>query len=65
MTLLLKIVSFAGLALNVVPAFLVFTGTIDWTTHAGLMLVGTIMWFVSAPLWMRGEARLWKRRRPL
>jgi hypothetical protein len=48
-----KIVSLAALTLTVVPAFLVFAGTLSWDRHAWLMLVGTVLWFVSAPLWMR------------
>ena len=56
MSLLLKVVSVAGLGLTVVPAFLVFAGTITWTTHAWAMMVGSVLWFVSAPFWM-GEKR--------
>ena len=50
------ILSMAGLALNVVPAFLVFSGTIKWPTHATLMLVGTLLWFVTAPVWIRDRS---------
>ena len=49
---LLKLISFAGLGLTVVPSFLVFAGRIAWATHAALMLVGTVLWFASAPFWM-------------
>ena len=56
MSTLLKLVSFLGLALTVVPAFLVFAGTISWSTHAALMLVGAVLWFASAPFWMSDEA---------
>lgn len=55
MTTLLKLVSFVGLGLTVVPAFLVFAGTITWDTHAALMLVGTIAWFATSPFWMPEE----------
>ncbi len=48
-----QLVSLAGLALTVVPAFLVFTGSISWDRHAALMLAGVVLWFVSAPLWMK------------
>lgn len=68
MTVLIKLISYVGLALTVVPAFLVFTGRITWQTHATLMLVGTVMWFATAPLWMgQSKPRLWvwKRRRPI
>ncbi len=52
MTVLLKLLSFVGLALTVGPAFLVFTGATSWETHATLMLVGTVLWFGTAPFWM-------------
>ena len=52
MRTLLKLISFAGLGLTVVPSFLVFAGRIAWATHAALMLVGTVLWFASAPFWM-------------
>ena len=54
---LFKIVSFVGLGLTVIPAFLVYGGTLPWDAHATLMLVGTLLWFGTAPLWMRrGQA---------
>jgi hypothetical protein len=55
MDVVLKIISFLGLGLTVVPAFLVFAGTIDWRTHAVLMMIGALLWFLSAPFWMHGE----------
>lgn len=53
MTNLLKILSFAGLGLTVLPAFFVFAGSISWELHATLMLVGTVLWFGTAPFWMK------------
>ena len=50
---LLKIVSFTGLGLTVVPAFFVFSGAITWDLHATLMLIGTVLWFGTAPFWMK------------
>ena len=50
----LKAVSFIGLALTIVPAFLVYHNTITWDSHALLMLVGTVLWFLTAPFWMGG-----------
>jgi high-affinity Fe2+/Pb2+ permease len=52
MKLLLKLISFIGLALTVIPAFLVFAGTIDLSMHKNLMLAGTLFWFIPAPFWM-------------
>ena len=49
----LKLGSFAGLALTVVPAFFVFAGAITWDLHAALMLIGTVLWFGTAPFWMK------------
>ena len=68
MNFLLKAISFLGLGLTVVPAFLVFVGTLAWSTHATLMLLGTVLWFITAPFWMHGEPPkegFWKRRRPV
>jgi len=53
---LFQLLSFLGLTLTIVPAFLVFTGTIAWAAHARLMLLGMILWFISAPLWMERKA---------
>jgi high-affinity Fe2+/Pb2+ permease len=52
MKLLLKLISFIGLILTVVPAFLVFAGTIELQMHKNLMLMGTLLWFIPAPFWM-------------
>jgi hypothetical protein len=49
---ILKFVSFVGLGLTVVPAFLVFDGVIEWKAHVTLMLIGTLLWFVTAPFGM-------------
>lgn len=56
MTPLLKALSFLGLGLTAVPAFLVFAEVIVWDTHATLMLVGTLLWFATSPFWMQEEA---------
>jgi hypothetical protein len=47
-----QLISLSGLLLTVVPAFLVFAGAIQWTTHARLMLLGMLLWFATAPLWI-------------
>ena len=52
MTLLLKILSVIGLLLTIVPAFLVFSGSMTIELHYTLMLIGTILWFATAPFWM-------------
>jgi hypothetical protein len=53
MKTVLKIVSYVGLVLTVVPAFAVMAGAISWETHALLMFIGMVVWFCSAPFWMR------------
>lgn len=55
MKYLLKTGSFIGLGLTVVPAFLVFSGTITWNTHVALMAFGAVLWFATAPFWMVRE----------
>ena len=66
MNAILKLLSALGLALTVVPAFLVFLTGMDWDTHAILMVVGTVLWFATAPFWMREAApdeALWEQGR--
>ena len=49
---LLPAISFAGLALVIVPACLYLAGFADKPQMEILMLIGTVLWFVSAPLWI-------------
>jgi hypothetical protein len=49
---LLKLLSFLGLVLTIVPSFLVFYRVISLDTHYTLMAVGMVVWFISAPLWL-------------
>lgn len=53
MTQILKIVSFIGLVLTVVPSYLVFKNVIDFQVHTSLMFIGMILWFATAPFWMK------------
>jgi len=55
MKFLLKAGSFVGLGLTVIPACLVFSGSITWNTHAVLMGAGALLWFITAPFWMVEE----------
>ncbi|WP_086542174.1 hypothetical protein [Algoriphagus antarcticus] len=52
MATILKIISFAALALTLVPAFLVFWGYIEPNLSKTLMLIGTVVWFGTASFWM-------------
>jgi hypothetical protein len=50
--LVLKIISYAGLVLTLVPSFLVFINRIEFDTNKHLMLLGTVLWFSTCPFWM-------------
>lgn len=52
---ILKIISYIGLLLTVVPAFLVFSGVIELSFHKTLMFIGTLLWFITAPFWMNRQ----------
>lgn len=52
----LKIISFLGLALTIVPSLFVFKGVIEIKVHYQLMIVGMIMWFGTVPFWMRSKS---------
>jgi len=49
---LLKIVSFTGLILTLVPSFLVFGNVIELDLNKNLMILGTFLWFLTVPFWM-------------
>ena len=51
----LKLVSYCGLALSIVPAVLVFTETIEKGTYLNLLILGTVMWFGSAIFWIKPD----------
>lgn len=49
---IIKMLSFAGLVLTLVPSFLVFGGAITFQLHKQLMLIGAVLWFITAPFWL-------------
>jgi hypothetical protein len=51
--IILNVISFVGLVLTIVPAFLVFFQRMELQQNKNLMFIGTIMWFVTAPFWMK------------
>lgn len=55
MTLILKLLSFIGLALTLVPSVLVFRDVISFDTHTTLMIFGMLLWFGTSPFWMKGK----------
>ena len=53
MKTLLKLISFAGLALMFASAMLVFNDALNRKAYLILALVGTAMWFGTVPFWMK------------
>lgn len=49
---LLKAISYAGLALTILPSLLVLSGSMDLERHYTWTLAGTVIWFLTAPFWM-------------
>lgn len=56
MKILTKIVSFAGLALTIVPPVMFYLGNVELDSAKVYMGVGMFMWFVSAPFWVNSKA---------
>lgn len=52
---ILKILSFIGLGLTIVPSFLVFMLVISHDMHINLMGTGMVLWFVTAPFWINKD----------
>lgn len=55
MRVILKFVSYLGLTLTLIPAFLVLAGILSLETTKDLMFAGTVVWFLTAPYWMNLE----------
>jgi hypothetical protein len=53
MKTLLKVTSFAGLALMFVSAILIFNNEITRRMYISLASLGTVMWFATVPFWMK------------
>ena len=54
-TLVLKVVSYLGLALSILPAFLVFGDVVSRETYLRLMAVGMVLWFGTAIFWVKRD----------
>jgi hypothetical protein len=52
MSVLIKIISFAGLGLTIIPSILVLTGMMEMDLNKKLMGAGMILWFVGAYFWI-------------
>ncbi len=57
MTILLKIISFAGLGLTIIPSVLVLSGTIDMHWNKLLMSAGMVVWFAAAYFWVNKSSK--------
>jgi len=55
MQILLRVVSYLGLALTVGPALLVFAGSLEPATCHRLMIVGMLLWFGAGVFWIKPE----------
>ena len=53
--LILQVISFLGLALSIIPAFLVFGAIISKETYLWLMILGMVMWFSTAIFWIKRD----------
>ena len=53
MKTLLKLISFARLALMFISAILIFAGRMAEPTYHTLAFVGTLVWFIPVPFWMK------------
>ncbi|MBN7803277.1 hypothetical protein J0A67_20545 [Algoriphagus aestuariicola] len=54
---ILKIVSFAGLVLSIVPPVLLFLGKLEMDPMKLWMGVGMVAWMVTAPFWINKSSQ--------
>ena len=52
---ILQTISLCGLALSIIPAFLVYGGAIGKQTFLNLMLLGMFLWFGTAIFWIKKD----------
>jgi len=52
MKLVLSIISYAALALLLLPSIFYLSGKMELESMKMLMLVATVLWYVVTPLWM-------------
>jgi hypothetical protein len=53
MKTILKVLSFAGLAMMLVASILVFRGRLGQHEYRLVALGGTALWFCTVPFWMK------------
>lgn len=51
--IILKILSYLGLAFTILPALLVFAGKLELEQNYLFMIAGMVIWFCTAPFWMK------------
>ena len=51
----LRLVSYLGLALSVVPAFFVLAGSLSTPAYYKIMNAGMVLWFATAVFWIKPE----------
>lgn len=49
---ILKLVSYLGLALSLIPGLMVFTGRIELETSKNILIAGMLLWFLTAVFWI-------------
>ena len=52
---ILQTISFCGLALSIIPAFLVYSGASGKPAFLNLMLLGMFLWFGTAIFWIKKD----------
>jgi len=57
MNITLKIISYTGLLLTILPAFLHFYGIIEFEQHKWITFLGTVLYLTTAPFWMNKEKK--------
>ncbi|KPL22596.1 MAG: hypothetical protein AMJ75_07780 [Phycisphaerae bacterium SM1_79] len=53
--LILQVISFLGLALTIIPAFLVFGQVLSKEMYLRLMVLGMVLWFSTAIFWIKRD----------
>jgi hypothetical protein len=51
----LRLVSYLGLALSVVPGFFVMAGSLSMPAYYKIINVGMVLWFATAVFWIKAE----------
>jgi hypothetical protein len=51
----LQTISMLGLALSILPAVLVFAGSLTKETYFNLIVLGMVLWFGTAVFWIKPD----------